>query len=73
MGKHRILRIASRKDRVVTFREIWPSEDSISAEDATILDAGGTLIRDGQTTVDLNAYYEVSEAERWRRAGDLVF
>lgn len=73
MGKHRILRIASRRDRVIRIREIWPTEDSpFTGEEEAVLDTGAHLVTDEGRVVDLNAYYEASEAERNARALDLV-
>lgn len=69
MTTHRILRIASRRDRVIRHRELWPTEDNpFTAEECATLDAGGHVIRDGQTIVDLDAYYRANEAERNARA-----
>lgn len=74
MGRHRILRIASRRDRLIRFREIWPSEGNpFTLEQETALDLGCAVQTDEGTMVDLIAYYEVSEAERGARARDLVF
>lgn len=73
MGKHRILRIASRRNRVVTFREVWASEPENFTEDqVAALDLGCTIVTDEGRVTDLNAYYEASEAERNARALDLV-
>lgn len=73
MGKHRILRVASRRSRVVRFREVWPSEDStFTPEQEAVLDLGCVIPTEDGTVVDLNAYFEASEAERNRRALDLV-
>jgi hypothetical protein len=73
MGKHRILRIASRRDRVVSFREVWASEPVTFTEDqVAALDLGCTIVTDEGRITDLNAYYEASEAERNNRALDLV-
>lgn len=73
MAKHRLLRIASRKDRVIRFREVWPTDaEMFTADEAAILDQGRALLRPDETLVDLNAYYEASEAERGQRALELV-
>lgn len=73
MAKHRILRIASRGSRVVRFREVWPSEDSSFTPDQdAALDLGCVIQTEDSAVVDLNAYFEASEAERNRRALDLV-
>lgn len=73
MGAHRILRIASRNDRVVTFREVWPTEpETFTFEQRNALDLGCAVQTDDGTVVDLVAYYEVSEVERAIRALDLV-
>jgi hypothetical protein len=63
MAKHRILRIASRRERVITFREVWASEPATFT---------CTIVTDEGRVTDLNAYFEVSEAERNARALDLV-
>lgn len=73
MGAHRILRIASRRDRVVTYREVWPTEaETFTREQQIALDLGCMVQTDEGTAVDLIAYYEVSEAERGSRALDMV-
>lgn len=73
MSRHRILRIASRRDRVVTFREVWPSEPETFTDDQRVaLDLGCIVQTDEGTVVDLIAYYEVSESERTSRALALV-
>lgn len=73
MARHRFLRIASIRSRVVTYREVWPTEDShMSQEQETALDLGCTVQTDEGTMVDLIAYFEVSEAERNSRALELV-
>jgi hypothetical protein len=73
MPKHRILRIASTRDRVVTYREVWPTEpETFTREQQTALDLGCMVQTDEGTMVDLIAYYEVSESERGSRALDMV-
>ncbi len=73
MAKHRILRIASLRSRVVTFREVWTSEPSRFTEDQdAALDLGCTILTAEGRVTDLNAYYETSEAERGSRALELV-
>lgn len=73
MARHRFLRIASRRDRLVCYREVWPTEDSpFTPEQETALDLGCVVQTDEGTAVDLIAYFEVSEAERNSRALDLV-
>lgn len=73
MAKHRILRIASRRSRVVRFREVWATEDSaFSPEQEAALDLGCIVQTDEGSIVDLNAYFETSEAERNARALELV-
>lgn len=73
MARHRILRIASRRNRVVTFREVWATEPETFTEDqVAALDLGCTILTDEGRVTDLNAYYEVNETERNSRALDLV-
>jgi hypothetical protein len=73
MARHRILRIALRRDRLVRYREIWPTEpETFTPEQRTALDLGCVVQTDEGTMVDLIAYYEVSEFERTSRALDLV-
>jgi hypothetical protein len=73
MAKHRILRIASRRDRVITFREVWAVEPETFTEDqVAALDLGCTIVTEEGRVTDLNAYYEASEAERNHRALDMV-
>ena len=73
MGKHRILRIASRRDRVIRFREIWASEPVTFTEDQVeAVDLGCTIVTDEGRITDLNCYFEASEAERDARGLELV-
>lgn len=73
MGKHRILRLASRRDRVIRYRELWPTDASgLTPDQERSLDLGCTVPTEDGTIVDLIAYYEVSEDERGTRALDLV-
>lgn len=73
MARHRFLRIASRRDRLVRYRELWVDEDSpFTPEQDAALDLGCVVQTDEGTAVDLIAYFEVSEAERNSRALDLV-
>lgn len=73
MPRHRILRIASRRDRLVRFREVWPTEDDgLTMEQRVALDLGCTIQTDEGRITDLNAYFEASEAERGARALDMV-
>lgn len=73
MGQHRLLRIASRGDRVIRFRELWPTDDDpFTADEGVILDQGRHLLRPDETIIDLNAYYQASEAQRGARALDAV-
>lgn len=73
MSKHRILRIASLRNRVITFREVWASEPTRFTEDQdAALDLGCTIVTDEGRITDLNAYFEMSEAERGTRALELV-
>lgn len=73
MARHRFLRIASRRDRLVRYREVWPTEeDRLTPEQSAALDLGCVVQTDEGTMVDLIAYFEVSEAERGTRALDLV-
>lgn len=72
MARHRILRVVSRDGRI-SKSEIWPTEDSpFTPEQEAVLDAGGHLVTEEGRIVDLDAYYEASEAERNSRALDLV-
>lgn len=73
MARHRFLRITSRRDRLVRYRETWVNEDSpFTPEQDAALDLGCVIQTDDGTAVDLIAYFEVSEAERGRRALDAV-
>jgi hypothetical protein len=73
MSKHRILRIASLRNRVVCFREIWASEPvTFTEEQVAALDLGCTILTDEGRITDLNCYFEANEAERGTRALDLV-
>jgi hypothetical protein len=73
MGRHRFLRLASRRDRVIRYRELWANEESpFTPEQDIALDLGCVVQTDEGTAVDLIAYFEVSEAERGSRALDLV-
>lgn len=73
MARHRILRIQSRHDQRTWRRELWPTEDSpFTPGQEAILDSGAHLVTEDARIVDLDAYYEASEAERGRRALDLV-
>jgi len=73
MSRHRFLRIASRRDRLVRYREVWVDEDSrFTPEQEAALDLGCVIQTEEGTAVDLIAYFEVSEAERGQRALDLV-
>lgn len=73
MTRHRFLRIASRRDRLVCYSEVWPTEDSrFTPDQEAALDLGCIVQTDEGTAVDLIAYFEVSEAERNARALDLV-
>lgn len=73
MTKHRILRIASRRDRLVRYRELWPTEDSPFTQDQeAALDLGCTIVTDEGRVTDLIAYFDQSEAERGHHALELV-
>lgn len=73
MARHRILRIASRRDRLVRFRELWPTEGSPFTEDQeAALDLGCTIVTDEGRITDLIAYFDQSEAERGHRGAELV-
>lgn len=73
MSRHRILRIASRRDRLIRFREVWPGDAlPFTADQIAALDAGCIVQTDEGQFVDLNAYFEASEAEGGTRALDLV-
>jgi hypothetical protein len=73
MARHRLLRIASTRDRVVTFRELWASDPGpFTPDQEAALDLGCTIRTDEGRITDLIAYYEVNEAERGSRALDLV-
>lgn len=73
MTRHRFLRIASRNDRLVRYREVWPTEgETFTQEQQVALDLGCVVQTDEGTMVDLIAYFEVSQAERGNRALDLV-
>jgi hypothetical protein len=73
MHRHRILRIASRRDRLIRLRELWITEPTpFTPEQEAALDLGCTILTDEGRITDLNAYYETSEAERGHRALELV-
>jgi hypothetical protein len=53
--------------------EVWASEpESFTEDQVAALDLGCTIVTDEGRVTDLNAYYEVSEAERNDRALDMV-
>lgn len=70
MPLHRILRITTRGHRpTVALRELAHYEAApFTADELATLDAGGHVIRPDAIIVDLNAYYQASEAERSDRA-----
>lgn len=73
MAKHRFLRIASRRDRLIRFREVWASETTgLTPEQDAVLDLGCTVQTEDGSVTDLIAYFEASEAERNARALELV-
>lgn len=73
MARYRFLRIASRHDRVIRFREVWATEKTgLSPDQDATLDLGCSVLTDEGRITDLIAYYEASEAERNARALDLV-
>jgi hypothetical protein len=70
LSLHRILRITARgRVPTVTLRELAHYEAAPFTDDELArLNAGGHVIRPEAMIVDLNAYYEASEAERSDRA-----
>lgn len=70
MSLNRILRVTSRgRIPTVTLREIAHYEDAPFTDDELArLNAGGHVLWPEAVVVDLNAYYEASEAERNHRA-----
>lgn len=70
MSLHRILRVTSRGPvPAVALRELGHYEAApFTRDELARLNAGGHVIRPEAIIVDLNAYYQASEAERSDRA-----
>lgn len=73
MARYRFLRIASRHDRVIRYREVWATDRTgLTPDQDAALDLGCTIQTPDGIVTDLIAYFESSEAERNTRALELV-